>query len=90
MSSSNLNEMEDQLTVVFQDIMKEDMSMLRAEEAAAAAASSSTRGSKHHRRYVNCDREAAHFRLRHDYFDDDCMYPCPTFVGGIVCGELFF
>jgi hypothetical protein len=46
MSSSNSNEMEDQLTMVFQSVMEESMSMLQAEEAATAAASSSTRGSK--------------------------------------------
>jgi hypothetical protein len=78
--------MEDQLTIMFQGVMEEVMSMLQPEEVAAAAASSSTRGSKHHRRYVNRDREAAHFRLRHDYFDDDCVYPRPTSVGGTVCG----
>jgi hypothetical protein len=51
--------------------MEEVMIMLQAEEAATAATSSSTRGPKRRRRYVNRDREAAHFRLRHDYFDDD-------------------
>jgi hypothetical protein len=55
--------------------MEEVMSMLQAKKAVAAAASSSTRGSKRCRRYVHRDREAAHFRLRHDYFDDDCVYP---------------
>jgi hypothetical protein len=65
------------------------MSMLQAEEATAAVASLSTRGSKRHHRYVNRDREAAHFRLWHDYFNDDCVYPRPTSVGGIVSGELF-
>jgi hypothetical protein len=49
------------------------MSMSQAEEAAAT--SLSTRGPKRHRRYVNRNREATHFRLRHDYFDDDCVYP---------------
>jgi hypothetical protein len=49
--------------------MEEVMIMLQAEEAVTAATSSSTRGPKRHRRYVNRDREAAHFRLRHDYFD---------------------
>jgi hypothetical protein len=67
--------MEDQLTMVFQGVMEEGMSMLQAEEAAVAAASSSTRGLKRHRRYAKCDCEAAHFRLRHDYSDDDCVYP---------------
>jgi hypothetical protein len=42
MSSSNSSEMEDQLTMVFQGVIKEAMSMLQAEEAVAAAASSST------------------------------------------------
>jgi hypothetical protein len=42
MSSSNLSEIEDQLTIVFQGIMEEAMSMLQAEEATTTAASSST------------------------------------------------
>jgi hypothetical protein len=42
MSSSNLNEMDDQLTMTFQGVMEEAMSMLQAEEATATAASSST------------------------------------------------
>jgi hypothetical protein len=42
MSSSNSSKMEDQLTMVFQCVMEEAMSMLPAEEATAAAASSST------------------------------------------------
>ena len=75
--------------MTFQGVMEEAMSMLQAEEAAATAASSSTRGPKRRRRFVNRDREAAHFRLRHDYFDDDCVYPHPTSAGGIVCGGLF-
>jgi hypothetical protein len=78
--------MENQFTMTFQGVMEEDMTMLQAEEAAATAASSSTRGPKHHQQYVNRDREAAHFRLWHDYFDDDCVYPRPTSAGGIVCG----
>jgi hypothetical protein len=49
--------------------------MLQVEEGAVAAASSSTRRPKRHRRYINRDREAAHFMLRHDYFDDDYVYP---------------
>jgi hypothetical protein len=68
MSSFNSSEMEDQLTMVFQGIMEEAMSMLQAEEVVAAAASSSTQGPKRHRRYVNRNHEATHFRLRHDYF----------------------
>jgi hypothetical protein len=55
--------------------MEEVMSILQAKEDETAAASSSTRRSKRCRRYVNCDREADHFRLWHDYFDDDCVYP---------------
>jgi hypothetical protein len=54
--------MEDQLTMAFQGVMEEAMSMLQAEEAMAAAASSSTRGTKHRRWYVNRDCQAAHFR----------------------------
>jgi hypothetical protein len=42
MTSSISSEMEDQLTMAFQDVMKEAMTMLQAEEAAATAASSST------------------------------------------------
>jgi hypothetical protein len=34
--------------------------------------------------------EATHFRLWHDYFNDDWVYPRPTSTGGIVCGGLFF
>jgi hypothetical protein len=86
MSSYNSSEIEDQLTMVFQSVMEEDMSMLQAEEAVAVAASSSTRGSKRRRRYINRDREAAHFRPRHNYFDDDCVYPRPTSVRGIIYG----
>jgi hypothetical protein len=42
MSSSNSSEIEDQLTIAFQVVMEEAMSMLEAEEVAATAASSST------------------------------------------------
>jgi hypothetical protein len=66
--------------------MEEAMSMLQAKEAAVAAASSSTRGPKRRGRYVNRDREVAYFRLRHDYFDDNCVYPRPISAEGIVCG----
>jgi hypothetical protein len=45
----------------------------------AAAASSSIQGPKRHRCYVKRDREAAYFRLRHDYFDDDYVYPLSYF-----------
>jgi hypothetical protein len=72
--------------MTFQDVMKEVMSMLQAKEATTAAASSLTRGTKRRQRYINRDREVAHFRMQHDYFDDDCVYPRPTSVGGIVCG----
>jgi hypothetical protein len=65
--------MEDQITMAFSGIMDEAMSIVQAKEAAAAVASSSTRQSKHHRCYINRDREVAHFKLRHDYFDDDCV-----------------
>jgi hypothetical protein len=40
-SSSNSSEMENQLTMVFQGVMKEAMSMLQAEEVVTAVASSS-------------------------------------------------
>jgi hypothetical protein len=46
MSSSNSSEMDDQIVMIFLDVMDEVMSILQAEEAAAAAASSSTRWSK--------------------------------------------
>jgi hypothetical protein len=49
MSSFNSSEMEDQLTMVFQDVIEEAKSMLQVEEVVAAAASSSTRGPKRHR-----------------------------------------
>jgi hypothetical protein len=49
MSSSNSSEMEDQLTMVFQGIMEEAMSMLQEKEATTATASSSTRGPNRHR-----------------------------------------
>jgi hypothetical protein len=75
MSSSNSSEIEDQITIAFLGIMDEAMSILQAEELAAAAASSSTRRPKLCRCYVNYDREAAHFRLWHDYFDDDYVHP---------------
>jgi hypothetical protein len=75
--------MEDQIVMTFSDVA---MSILTAEDAG----SSSTRRSKHHRRYVNYDREAAHLKLQHDYFDGDYVYPRHTSVGGTLCGELFF
>jgi hypothetical protein len=71
MSSSNSSEMEHQIAMTLVGIMNEVMSIAQVEEVAAA--SSSTRGPKRHRCYVKRDREAAHFRLRHDYFDDDCV-----------------
>jgi hypothetical protein len=49
MSSSNSSEMEDQLTMTFQGVMEEVMSMLQAEEVTVAAASLSTRGPKRRR-----------------------------------------
>jgi hypothetical protein len=88
MSSSNSNEMEDQIVMAFSGVMDEAMSIMQAEEAAATSASLSTRRPKFRRRYINRDREAAHFRLRHDYFDDDCIYPRHTSAGCIVCGGL--
>jgi hypothetical protein len=69
--------------------MDEAMSILQVEEAITAATSSSTERLKRHRRYANRDCEATHFRLRHDYFDDDCVYPRHASTGGIVCRELF-
>jgi hypothetical protein len=71
----------------FSGIMDEAMSIVQVEEAATAATSSSTQRPKRHRRYINRDREAAHFRLLHDYFDDDCVYPHHTSAGGIVSGR---
>jgi hypothetical protein len=89
MSSSNSSEIEDQIVMAFLGVIDEAMSILEAEESAATAASSSTRQSKHRQCYVNHDREVAHFRLRSDYFDDDCVYPHHTSAGGIVCRGLF-
>jgi hypothetical protein len=54
--------------MTFQGVIEEVMSMLQAEETATATASSSTRRPKRRRRYINRDREAAHFRLRRSYF----------------------
>jgi hypothetical protein len=42
MSSSNSSEIENQLTIAFQSVMEEVMSMLQAKKATVAAASSST------------------------------------------------
>jgi hypothetical protein len=78
MSSSNSSEMEDQITMAFSDVMDEAMSILQAKEVAAATASSSTQWPKRRRCYINHDREAAHFRLQHYYFDDDCVLPPPS------------
>jgi hypothetical protein len=71
---------------MFSGVMDESMSILQVEETTVATASSSTRRSKRHRYYTNRDREAAHLRLWHDYFNDDCMYSRHT----IVFGGLFF
>jgi hypothetical protein len=49
--------------MVFLGVIDEAMSIVQAEEATAVATSSSIRRPKCHRRYVNRDREAAHFRL---------------------------
>jgi hypothetical protein len=76
--------------MAFSGVMNEVMSIVQAEEAEATAASSSTRRPKRRRRYVNRDREVVHFRLRHDYFDDNYVYPRHTSAGGITCGGLFF
>jgi hypothetical protein len=54
---------DDQIAVTFLGIIDEAMSILQAEEVTTAVASSSTRRLKHHQHYVNCDREAAYFRL---------------------------
>jgi hypothetical protein len=88
-SVTNSSEMEDQIAIMFSDVMDKAMSIVQAEEAAAAAASSSTRRSKRSRCYINRDHEAAHFRLWHDYFDNDYVYPHHTSAGGIVFGGLF-
>jgi hypothetical protein len=68
--------MEDQIAMTLLGVMEQDMSILIAEEAG----SSSALRVKHHRRYVNCDHEAAHLRLHHDYFNDDCDYPSPPII----------
>jgi hypothetical protein len=67
--------MNDQIAMVFSSVIDKAMSILQVKETVTPAASLSTRRLKHHRCYVNCDHEAAHFSLRHDYFDDDCVYP---------------
>jgi hypothetical protein len=78
--------MEDQIAMTLLGVMEQDMSILTAEEAG----SSSILRVKHHRRYVNCDHEAAHLRLHHDYFNDDCDYPPHhTSVHGTICSEVF-
>jgi hypothetical protein len=79
MHSPNSSEMEDQLTMTFQDVMEEAMSMLQAKDVATVAASSSIQGPKHCRQYINRDCEVAHFKLWHNYFGDDCMYPWSYF-----------
>jgi hypothetical protein len=66
--------------MAFLGVIDEVMSILKAEEAVATTASSSTRRLKRRRRYVNLDREAAHFRVRHDYFTNDCVSPLPPLV----------
>jgi hypothetical protein len=57
--------MDDQIIMIFSDIMNEGTSIPQAEEAAA---SSSTRPPKRYQRYINRDCEAAHFSLQYDYF----------------------
>jgi hypothetical protein len=64
--------MEYQIVMIFLSVMNEAMGIFQMEEAAT---SSSTLRPKHHRRYVNHDREETHFRQRHDYFNDDYVYP---------------
>jgi hypothetical protein len=75
MSSSNSSEMDDHIVMAFSGVMDEAMSIFEVEEATAVATSSSTRRLKRHRRYVYRDHEAAYFKLRHDYFDYDYVYP---------------
>jgi hypothetical protein len=76
--------------MAFSGVMNEVMSIVQAEEAEATVASSSTRRQKRRRRYINRYREVVHFRLRHDYFDDNCVYPRHTSTRGITCSGLFF
>jgi hypothetical protein len=71
--------MEDQIGMPFSGVMNEAMNIRQAEEVVVAIASLSTRRSKRRRCYINRDREAAYFRLQHDYFDDDCVYLCYYF-----------
>jgi hypothetical protein len=61
--------------LLFLGVIDEVMSIFEAEEAATAAALSSTQRLKRRQFYANRDREAAHFRLWHDYFDDNYVYP---------------
>jgi hypothetical protein len=61
--------MENQIAMAFSGVMDQAMSILAAEEVGSL----STRHPKCCQRYINCDREVAHLRLRHHYFDDDCV-----------------
>jgi hypothetical protein len=72
--------------MTFSGVMDKVMSIHQAKGVMAAADSSSTRRSKHRRCYINRSHEVAHFKLQHDYFDDDFVYPRYTSTGGIVCG----
>jgi hypothetical protein len=49
--------------------MEEAMSILAAKETSSLLAP----WPKCHRRYINCDREAAHLRPHHDYFENNCV-----------------
>jgi hypothetical protein len=52
--------MDDQIIIAILDVLDKAMSILQTE---------------HHRRYVNRDREVTYFKLWHDYFNDDYVYP---------------
>jgi hypothetical protein len=67
--------MDDQIIIAILDVLDKAMSILQTEEDVTVTASWSTWRLKHHRRYVNRDREVAYFKLWHDYFNDDYVYP---------------
>jgi hypothetical protein len=72
-SLSSSDSVEDQIVNALSRAMDEAVYML-----STGMRGPSTPRLKHHQRYVNRDREATHLRLRHDYFNDDCVYP-PTY-----------
>jgi hypothetical protein len=62
--------------MAFSCAMEEVMGMLATE----AASSSLALRLKRCRHYINCDREAPHLRLYHDYFNSDYVNPYHNFI----------